>query len=429
MARRGLVLSAPSSNAGKTLVTLGVLRALKNRGIAVSGAKSGPDYIDPQFHQAASGHPSVTLDAWAMDNGSLRARASDQPGTVLLIEGAMGVLDGAFPDGRGSTADLAADLGLPVILILDAARAAQSLVLPVAGLRQLHPHLHIAGVILNRIGSARHEAMIHRSMTALDVPILGSLPRSPDLTLPERHLGLVQAMENPDLEIFLERAASLCATHLDLDAIMEATEPLQPDGPLKRLLPLGQKIAVAQDIAFSFAYPHHLQDWRAQGAEILPFSPLENEPVPPDADAVFLPGGYPELHAARLSSATRFMQSLRESATDKLIYGECGGFMTLGETLEDATGQTHPMAGLLPVETSFAKRKLSLGYRTLTQGGPLPWQGRLSAHEFHYATITKQAGSTALFEASDAAGTALPPMGLQVGRTCGSFAHLISHAP
>jgi cobyrinic acid a,c-diamide synthase len=418
---RGLILAAPSSGSGKTTVTLGVLRALARAGVPVRGAKSGPDYIDPRFHAAATGVPCVNLDAWAMAPARLRALAAG-PG-LLVIEGAMGLFDGAPPEGRGATADLARTLGLPVVLVVDAARMAQSVAPLVAGFAGHDARVRVTGVILNRVGSARHEAMLRAALAPVGLPVLGAVPRDAGLAHPSRHLGLVQAGERPDLEVFLDAAAAVMAARVDLDALRSLAAPLPPVPPVApRVDPPAQRIAVAGDAAFAFAYPHLLADWRAAGAEVVPFSPLADDAVPV-ADLVILPGGYPELHAGRIAGAARFMDSLRKTAETSAIYGECGGYMVLGKALTDADGVSHPMAGLLDLATSFADRRLHLGYRTVTaQGGPFP--GTWAAHEFHYATTVHARGAP-LFAARDAEGTALPPMGLRVGRVAGSFAHLI----
>ncbi len=418
----GLILSAPSSGAGKTTVTLGLLRALARQGVAVRGAKSGPDYIDPRFHEAACGADCLNLDAWAMSPDRIRALAQG-PGT-LVIEGAMGLFDGAPPDGRGATADVARQLGLPVILVVDAARMAQSVAPLVAGFAAHDPNVRVAGVILNRVGSPRHEAMLRRALTGSGLPVLGALPRDVGLAHPSRHLGLVQAGERADLDAFLDSAADLVTAHLDLAAITElaATADPNPAQARRHSPPPAQRIALARDDAFAFAYPHLLADWRSRGAEILPFSPLADDKVP-SADLLLLPGGYPELHAGRLSTATRFMQSLRSAAQTTDIYGECGGYMVLGDSLVDADGVVHPMAGLLRLATSFAQRRLHLGYRDV-RAETGRFAGAWAAHEFHYAT-TLSATGTPLFTARDAEGTALPPMGLREGRVSGSFAHLI----
>ncbi len=426
MSPRGLLLAAPASGAGKTVVTLGLLGALRARGVQVAAGKSGPDYIDPEFHAAATGRPSTTLDAWAMDRESLCARAAAAPGDLLLVEGAMGVLDGARPDGAGSAADLAEALGLPVVLLLDIARSAQSAALAPMGLRALRPGLELAGAILNRVGTPAHGEMAATALARAGVPVLGQVPRDPGLALPERHLGLVLAREHPALPQFLARAAEMVGAAVDLGALLSAARPLRPGAAARALPPLGQRIAVAEDAAFAFAYPHLLADWRAAGAEIRHFSPLSDAAPDPEADAVFLPGGYPELWAGRLASAGQFRAGMaRAAASGAAIYGECGGYMALGRALTDADGHAHAMLGLLPVETSFAARRLTLGYRRLQALGP-PWRGALRGHEFHYATVTAAGPAPPLFRATDAAGADLGQIGQVVGRVSGSFAHAIA---
>ena len=413
----GVIVAAPSSGSGKTTLTLGLLRALRNKGIAIRGAKSGPDYIDPQFHSAACGSPCLNLDAWAMTPERILSLAQGP----LVIEGAMGLFDGAPPDGKGATADLARFLRLPVILVIDAAHMAHSVAAVLRGFASHDPEVRIGGVILNKVGSPRHEAMLRSAIAPLGIPVLGAILRTPTITQPSRHLGLVQALEHPDLEAFIEAAARLVAQNVDLDAVVSLMAPL-PKGPTPKPRAPAQRIAVARDEAFAFAYPHQLGDWRAAGAEITFFSPLADETVP-KADFVFLPGGYPELHAGRLAANNRFLDSLKNATQDTVIYGECGGYMTLGEGLIDKDGVRHRMAGLLPLETSFETRKLHLGYRSLTSDHG-PYQGPAKAHEFHYATTLRAEGDP-LFAAKDAEGNDLGAMGLRMGNVFGSFAHII----
>lgn len=417
----GLILSAPSSGAGKTTLTLGLLRALKRQGLNVRSAKSGPDYIDPRFHAAASGQDCVNLDAWAMTPDRIRGLAAGSG--PLIIEGAMGLFDGAPPDGAGATADLARLLNLPVVLVVEAARLSQSVAPIVAGFACFDPSVKVAGVILNKVGSPRHEAMLRRALAPLGVPVLGALPRTAAIAQPSRHLGLVQAEEHADLEAFLDQAAALAAAHLDIDALLALAQPVAPHQRKTRHKPPAQVIAIAKDAAFGFAYPHILSDWRAQGAEIKTFSPLRDDSVP-DAGFIYLPGGYPELHAGRLSQAKCFMTGLRSAAgTGTPIYGECGGYMTLGDGLIDADGIRYEMAGLLRLETSFAQRKLHLGYRDLNATHSL-FDGSFKGHEFHYASTLKADGPS-LFSMRDAEGASLGTAGLQLGTVCGSYAHVI----
>jgi cobyrinic acid a,c-diamide synthase len=421
-------MAAPASGSGKTIVTLALLRALAKKGIAVASAKVGPDYIDPRFHEAATGRPCFNLDSWAM-SPSLTAALAAEIGCaseILLIEGVMGLFDG--PElGRGSTADLAEDLALPVILIVDCSHQAQSIAALVAGFRTYRPALDVAAVILNRIASPRHEDILRKALAASDIAVLGAIPRDNALTMPSRHLGLVQASEHRDLHGFLDRAVDAVASYIDMDGLLRLARPVAKSTAQPALPPLGQRMAIAHDEAFAFLYPHLLSGWRRQGADLSFFSPLANEAPTSDADAIYLPGGYPELHAGRLSHGDIFRAGLRSAAENgRLIYGECGGYMVLGRSLIDAEGKEHPMSGLLPVTTSFARRKLHLGYRSLKHDGALPLPLLLKGHEFHYSTIEKQEVEAPLFHAEDAAARDLGPMGLRRNRVMGSYAHVIA---
>lgn len=417
-----IMIAAPASGSGKTVLTLALLRAFRDRGVDVRAAKAGPDYIDPRFHEAACGAPSVNLDIWAMGAKACRALAAGQGGDLLIVEAAMGLLDGA-PDGTGSAADLAEALGAPVAMAVDAAKTAHSAALPLAGARALRKDVEIAGAVLNRIGSPRHGRIAAAALAKAGFAAFGAVPRDKRLATPSRHLGLVQAEERPDLEAFIAEAARMVADCIDLDAFAAAAAPLRTDGEGRAIPPLGQRIAVARDEAFAFAYPHMLEGWRRAGAELSFFSPLADE-GPEETDAVFLPGGYPELHAGRLAAATAFKEKMRKAVEISEIYGECGGYMTLGEGLVDGDGARHEMLGLLKLSTSFAARKLSLGYRRLAPLGG-PFAGSLMAHEFHYAAILSEQGDR-LFAAEDAEGVSLGDIGLRAGRVSGSFAHLIA---
>ena len=424
---KGLVVAAPHSGSGKTTVTLGLLRALSNAGHQVASFKAGPDYIDPQFHAAATGRPCFNLDLWAMGEVACGAALADVSAELVIVEGVMGLFDG--PDGApGSTADLATALGLPVLLVIDCAHQAQSIAALVEGFKNYRSDVLVAGLFLNRVKSDRHLDLLLRALTPLGLPVIGVLRHSDSHHLPSRHLGLVQAQENQQLEAFLETVASGVARETKLDNLLDIAADFtnQSLPPAKQLPPLGQIIAIARDEAFAFTYPHLINAWRKQGANLSFFSPLNDEAPDSRADAIFLPGGYPELHAGRLASNTHFLTALRQSAA--LIYGECGGYMVLGEALIDAEGQPHPMAGLLPVTTSFKTRKLHLGYRQL-QSINSQWKADLRGHEFHYSTIAEQGAAPPLFAAKDAAGNNLGMIGQRVGNAMGSYAHVIAMQP
>jgi len=345
------------------------------------------------------------------------------------------LFDGASATA-GSTADLAATLGWPVVLIVDARAQAASAAAVVRGFASHRSDVSVAGVVFNRIGGERHAAVIAEAcaLHVPDVRILGFLPRAEALRLPERHLGLIQAREHPALEAFLDQAAALVAEHVDIAALVglacatRAGAPASSTG-VAPIPPLGQRIAVADDAAFAFRYALVIDGWRAAGAEILPFSPLADHPPDATADAVYLPGGYPELHAGRLASNACFLAGLRAAAArGATVFGECGGYMVLGRGLVDAGGVCHPMAGLLPLETSFAERSLHLGYRRvrLAAETPLGPSGTFfRGHEFHYARTLSEGPGPALFEAADASGRALGTTGLIDGPVFASFIHLV----
>jgi cobyrinic acid a,c-diamide synthase len=428
----GLILAAPASGSGKTVTVLALLRHFRNAGIDVASRKIGPDYIDPMFHTAASGRPCINLDPWAMRPETLAALAQESA-DLLIVEGVMGLFDGAA-DGTGSTADLAAVTGWPVVLVVDVKSHAQSAAALVHGFATFRNDVPIAGVILNRVGSAKHEALLRIALMPLGIPVLGALPRLDAFALPDRHLGLVPAGEHEGLESFLDKAADAVSRHIDTSALQDLARParLPRSGTSSSLPPLGQRIAVARDAAFVFAYQHLLDGWKAQGAELLPFSPLADEPPPLTADAIYLPGGYPELHAGRLAGAHRFLEGLRTAAArGTVIFGECGGYMILGRTLEDADGVSHAMASLLPLDTSFAKRRLHLGYRhaVAVTGTPFGRAGTvLRGHEFHYSSIVCEDDTQPLFMARDACGADLGAMGTHHGSVMGSFLHIVDRA-
>jgi cobyrinic acid a,c-diamide synthase len=429
----GLMISAPSSGTGKTTVMLGLLRALSEDGLTVQPYKSGPDYIDPAFHRAACGRASFNMDTWAMGPNLLGAVAAQSQGAdICIAEGSMGLYDGVATRGQigfGSSSETAARMGWPVILVVDVSGQAQSAAATALGFKAYMPDLPFAGVILNRVASPRHERLARLGMEKAGLTVLGSLPRRGDLALPERHLGLIQAVEHPDLEEAIKGYANFLRDHIDLAAIRAAAtgQPGQA-GTFNLPKPPAQRIALAQDAAFSFTYPHLLEGWRAAGAEILPFSPLADEAPDASADLVWLPGGYPELHAGRLANAARFRAGLKKHAQDRPIHGECGGYMALGAALIDKDGVSHQMAGLLGLVTSYEKRKFHLGYRRveLVTGMPGFDAGdKLFGHEFHYSTILEQPDAP-LAKVSDADGNPVPETGSQNGHVTGTFFHLIT---
>jgi len=430
---RGLVIGAPRSGSGKTTLTLALLAAARRRGLNIRAAKSGPDYIDPAFHEAATGWPSVNLDSWAMAPAQLGTVADYAAAAeILVIESSMGLFDGvAGAAGQtGAGADLAARFGLPVVLILDVSGHSQSAAAVARGFALHRPGVEIAGVVLNRVASERHREGIAAAMDAAGIKILGAIKRDETIAVPERHLGLVQALEHPDLRLHLDRLADLAEQSLDVAGIFAVAKPFAAVGGGPAILPPpGQRIALARDAAFSFLYAHMLEGWRRAGSEMVFFSPLADEAPPSDCDACWLPGGYPELHAGQLAAARRFKTGLAAFAATRPVHGECGGYMVLGANLQSADGGWHQMAGLLSHETSFAKRRMTLGYREammLAASSLGPAGTCIRGHEFHYASMVSPGADAPLAELRDAAGKQLGPAGGQRGRVSGTFFHAIA---
>ncbi|WP_342667199.1 cobyrinate a,c-diamide synthase [Kiloniella spongiae] len=440
-AAKGLIIAAPSSGSGKTTLTLALLRYFKNNNLRVAPAKVGPDYIDPAYHTAAAGRPCFNLDPWAMRQESLASiiTLSGQDVDVILTEGVMGLFDGAA-GGAGSTAELAKKTGWPVILVIDVKGMSASAAAILHGFASFDPKVSVGGVIFNRVGSPRHAELLKEACGPLGIPVLGYLKRQDNLVLPNRHLGLVQAIEHSELDGYLDEAAEQVGWDVRCEELLKLARPSILAGLSSCsgkdihsfVPPIGQRIAIAQDVAFSFIYPALLEGWKRSGAELSFFSPLADEKPCAEADAIYLPGGYPELHVGQLGANLKFLKSLRQAAKkNKTIYGECGGYMVLGKGLIDTRGDHHELAGLLPVETSFAVRRRSLGYREVTtlRNTALGDKGTtFKAHEFHYSTVVGNEGDDPLFDVRDAAGQKQGQVGCVNGSVMGSYIHLIDQS-
>jgi cobyrinic acid a,c-diamide synthase len=353
----------------------------------------GPDYLDPQLHTAASGQPCRNLDpllcgeAWVQQSFQRHGSRSQ----LALVEGVMGLFDGRGPSPEGSSAHVATLLDLPVVLVVEASRQAGSLAALVRGFRDHQPQLAMAGVVLNGVGSDRHHALLQESLDSIGMPLLGALPRHSSLELPSRHLGLLPAHELTDLQQRLGAWADLAQQHLQLEPLwplLAAPKPAATPGAEPSQVPSAAEpitLAIASDAAFHFRYPEANELLAQQGAELQPWSPLADQPLPAGCRGLVLPGGYPELHAAQLGQCRRSLAELQRAHSAGLpIYAECGGLLLLGQRLADAEGTPHPMAGLLPFQAS--RGALSLGYRTAESSGDglVVRRGeRLCGHEFH----------------------------------------------
>ena len=393
---RGLVIAGTQSGVGKTTVTLGLLYALGRRGLKVQPFKVGPDFIDPGHHTRAAGRVCRNLDGWMLSREANLAlfRRQAREADVAVVEGVMGLFDGY--DGAseaGSTAQMAKWLGLPVLLVVDARAMARSAAALVHGFASFDPDLSLAGVVFNRIGSAAHLEYLKQALSCLQgVRGFGGLPRDQELAIPERHLGLATAEDHPLDEAYLEHLADLLEAHLDLEGLLAALPLLTlPEEPAPAAAPPLVRLGVARDRAFCFYYPENLELLAGFGAELVPFSPLEDRELPAELDGIYLGGGYPELYAAQLAANDGLKQALKEAAAGGLpIYAECGGLMYLAREIQDLEGRVHPMAGVFPLAVRMLPRLKALGYReiTLTAPGLLGPAGTTArGHEFHYSEI------------------------------------------
>lgn len=435
------VVGGVASGVGKTTIATGLMAALGARGLRVQPFKVGPDYIDPSYHAVVCGRPSRNLDGWMVGEAATielfeRARADAD---VAVVEGVMGLYDGRTGGGeQGSTAQVAKLLSLPVLLVIDAGRLARSAGAIALGYRAFDPDVRIGGAILNNVASERHgEALREAVEGGAGIPVLGMLPRDEGLALPERYLGLIPTVEGHTAERFFERAREVVARHVDLDRVLamaEAATGAVGAGAMNRaptgLFPDAQqavraRIAVAMDRAFSFYYQDSLDLLCAWGAEIVPFSPLDDAALPANCGAVYIGGGFPELFAAELAANGAMLESLRRAAADgHLIYGECGGLMYLGEALTDADGTRHRLAGLLPITSTMSRSRLTLAYWDLrTRGGGPLWPAgmRLRGHEFHWSAPDRAPQpEEALYELEGVGRME----GFKRGSVAGSYVHL-----
>ncbi|CAN5755736.1 cobyrinate a,c-diamide synthase [soil metagenome] len=393
-----LVLAAPGSGQGKTTVAAALMHLLARRGLRVAPFKIGPDYIDPTHHRAAAGRPSRNLDGWLLPHDTVRAlfrRATtgERAADVAVIEGMMGLFDGHSATGEaGSTAEMAKLLGAPVVLVMDASAAARTAAAIVHGLHSFDSELPLAGVVLSRVAGAAHYEICRQAILQTGVPVLGYLPEDPALALPERHLGLVLAGER---RLDPEPLAALAGETLDVQGLLEIARSAPPLADAPDPLPAPAErteavVAVARDAAFDFYYEDNLDLLRDLGAEIRFFSPLTDAELPPDAGALYLGGGYPELHAEALFINLPLRRAIRAfAAAGGPIYAECGGLMYLSEALLDARGTRHIMVGLVP-GTSRMRERVTLGYREVEalRNSPIARAGqRVRGHEFHFSIL------------------------------------------
>ncbi len=403
---KAVVIAGAASGVGKTTVAAAIMGALTERGYKVQPFKVGPDYIDPSYHSAICGAPCRNLDSWLLTPEAIRElfHRAMVGKDVAVIEGVMGLYDGANgDDDAGSTAQLAKWLGLPVVLVLDASKASRSVGAMALGFKAFDPEVNLAGVMLNGIAGDLHLELVQPSLDRAGVRDLGYLPGRQEFTLPERHLGLIPTAEGHLAAEYYQQLAQQAAATLDLDRTLaiaaDATVPdanactLFPDMPITPQT----KIAVAMDKAFNFYYPDSLDLLTAWGAELIPFSPLEDAALPPDVGGgIYIGGGFPEMFAEPLYDNAGMRASIRAAAERSVpIYAECGGLMYLGQGIEDLEGHDYAMAGVLPGRSTMQGARLSLGYRTIraTQNNCLLAAGEsVRGHEFHFSSMQEGLG-------------------------------------
>ena len=419
MTQYQFILAAPRSNEGKTTITLGLLRLFQQKGIAVQPYKSGPDYIDPKFHQLACGRTGVNLDLFMMSQEEIEESLQQfsQDASIHCIEGVMGLFDGAYKSQR-STAELAKTLDTPIILVVDAKSVAYSVAPLLYGFKHFDQELNIAGVIFNRVGSERHYDFLKDACHDVDIEPLGYLPTIPEASIPSRHLGL----NISDLEKH-NRCIDLVATALDKTVNWQRLLALTERAPKNTQTSVNTqekglfRFAIAKDDAFNFIYPQHLQAMEAKG-EVMYFSPLKDSVLPP-CDFLYLPGGYPECYLEELSANTNMLQSIKTyTNTNGKAFAECGGMMYLGQQIIDSEGNTFPMVGHFDFTTSMEQAKLHLGYRQFQ------WQNSLlKGHEFHYSQISSDSTTERCGTLSNATGKSVDSHVYHKQKTLASYIH------
>lgn len=430
-----LIIAGTHSGVGKTTVTLSLLAALRKRGRKVQPFKAGPDFIDPSYQTAITGRPSRNLDGWMLGaavNREIFTRAAADA-DISLIEGMMGLFDGSSPvNENGSTAELAKQLDTPVLLVIDGSAMARSAAAMVSGYAKFDLALRVKGVLFNRVSSEGHYKLLKEAVEQeTDVMVVGYLRPDPAVTISDRHLGLVTAMEQGTVELY-GRLAKAAVETVDLDRIEALSRScgeltMATPYPVMRNDGRPVRIGVAQDLAFCFYYPDNLELLEAEGAELVRFSPL-NDQVLPDVDMMYLGGGYPELYGEVLAGNVTMRTAIRQFAErGGTIYAECGGMMYLTQAIRDFAGTSHEMVGLFPAETVMRKPGLTLGYRTveLSQDCILGASGSTArGHEFHYSTLVPKGKLDYACALRDARGEPEGSDGLIVGNTLALYAHL-----
>ncbi|WPJ94622.1 cobyrinate a,c-diamide synthase [Coraliomargarita algicola] len=432
--RHSFCIAGTQSGSGKTTLTLGLMAALRQRGLTVQPFKCGPDYIDAGHHRHAAGRISRNLDSWMMPPASIPATFQNAcaGADVAVCEGVMGLFDGASStELKGSTAEIALLTDMPVVLVVDARAMARSIAALVAGYVHFEKDLRVCGIIANRVGSEGHARILREALAAAGLPpLLGCLPRDEAFHMPERHLGLVADTEDAGVADRIETLATAVESAVDIDQLLECSRNLNTKKQAevaRSTVPVKLRMGLARDAAFYFYYEDNLDALRARGVELVEFSPLNDAALPEDLDGLYIGGGFPEQFSAELSSNIAMHAALRAFAeSGRPIFAECGGYMYLCRSLELPDGNRLPMAGVLAADCVMRDKRQRLGYtkaRSL-QAGIFGSAGtNLRGHEFHWSEVVPDPGQTALFEVSDAHGRRQEQVGIQQGNTHASYFH------
>ena len=415
-----LLIGALHSGSGKTTFTMGILRALQRQGLQVQPFKCGPDYIDTRFHALAAGRESVNLDTWLASERHVRdlyARYGADA-DACVVEGVMGLFDG-YDRMAGSSAAIARLLDIPVVLVVGARSMAYTVAAQLHGMKTFLPGLRLAGVVFNQVSSENHFRFLAQACEDAGLRCFGWLPKVPDLEIPSRHLGLTLAA-GQEMERWIDRAADLVTRCLDIPALLEAVCVAAAEAPAEASAAPGTlRIAVARDAAFNFTYRENLSRLSQLG-QVRYFSPLAGDPLP-EADLVYLPGGYPELFAAELSSRRETMQQLRDYAeSGGRILAECGGMIYLSKAIEGVEGGPYPLCGVLPFSATMDGARLHLGYRRLVDAAGREWRG----HEFHYSAVTAPDALPSVAQQYDARGGAVATPLYRYKNVIAGYTHL-----
>ncbi|WP_062283705.1 cobyrinate a,c-diamide synthase [Neomoorella mulderi] len=390
-----LVIAAPHGRSGKTTITLGLIVALRQRGLVIQPFKKGPDFIDPSWLTLAAGRPCRNLDLYFLPPEKLEQHfsAGCRGADLGLIEGAMGLFDGLDLEGSNSTAAIACTLKCPVVLVIDAVRMTRSAAAMVQGFQNFDPRVRIAGVILNQVARPRHEDMLRRSIEHYTgLPVLGALPKKRDFVIPDRHLGLIPAAENESIHAALAATGAAIAANVDLDAMLAIASqvPALPPGPEWQQPPLPQvRLGIFQDRAFTFYYPENLEALEQAGAQVITIDSLQDEKLPA-IDGLYIGGGFPEVFAGQLEANVSLRKAVKRAVAEGMpVYAECGGLMYLARRL-NYQGRWYEMSGSLPLDVTMSSRPQGHGYTTMLVEGESPFLARgsiIKGHEFHHSRV------------------------------------------